>query len=52
MRDNIVAGNWKMNNDYSQTKKLINDLKSSKIPADVRIMVAPSFTQLFQCKNL
>ena len=52
MRDNIVAGNWKMNNDYSQTKKLINDLKSSKIPADVRIMVAPSFTQLSQCKNL
>ena len=52
MRDNIVAGNWKMNNDYSQTKKLINDLKSSKIPDDVRIMVAPSFTQLSQCKNL
>ena len=52
MRDNIVAGNWKMNNDYSQTKKLINDLKSFKIPDDVRIMVAPSFTQLSQCKNL
>ena len=52
MRDNIVAGNWKMNNDYSQTKKLINDLKSSKIPDDVRVMVAPSFTQLSQCKNL
>ena len=52
MRDNIVAGNWKMNNDYSQTKKLINDLKSSKVPEDVRIMVAPSFTQLSQCKNL
>ena len=52
MRDNIVAGNWKMNNDYSQTKKLINDLKSSKIPDDIRIMVAPSFTQLSQCKNL
>ncbi len=52
MRDNIVAGNWKMNNDYSQTKKLINDLISSKIPDNVRIMVAPSFTQLSQCKNL
>ena len=52
MRDNIVAGNWKMNNDYSQTKKLINDLKSSIMPDDVRIMVAPSFTQLSQCKNL
>ena len=52
MRDNIVAGNWKMNNDYSQTKKLINDLKSSKMPDNVRVMVAPSFTQLSQCKNL
>ena len=52
MRDNIVAGNWKMNNDYFQTKKLINDLKSSKMPDDVRVMVAPSFTQLSQCKNL
>ena len=52
MRDNIVAGNWKMNNDYFQTKKLINDLKSSKMPDNVRVMVAPSFTQLSQCKNL
>ena len=52
MRDNIVAGNWKMNNDYSETNGLINNLKSSKIPEDVRIMVAPSFTQLSQCKNL
>ena len=52
MRKKVVAGNWKMNNDYSQTKKLINDLKSFKIPDDVRIMVAPSFTQLSQCKNL
>ena len=52
MRDNIVAGNWKMNNDYSETNELINNLKLSKIPKDVRIMVAPSFTQLSQCKNL
>jgi triosephosphate isomerase len=52
MRDNIVAGNWKMNNDHTQTKKLINDLKLSKRPDNVRIMVAPSFTQLSQCKNL
>ena len=52
MRDNIVAGNWKMNNDYSETNGLINNLKSSKIPEDVRVMVAPSFTQLSQCKNL
>ena len=26
MRNNIVAGNWKMNNDATQTTALINDL--------------------------
>ena len=26
-RQKIVAGNWKMNNDYNQTKTLVNDLK-------------------------
>ena len=25
-RQKIVAGNWKMNNDYNQTKTLVNDL--------------------------
>ncbi len=52
MRDKIVAGNWKMNNDQYQTKELLSNLKSSKIPDDVRVMVAPSFTQLSQSKNL
>ena len=27
MRKNIVAGNWKMNNDLSQTESLLADLK-------------------------
>ena len=29
MRNNIVAGNWKMNNDATQTTELINDLNKA-----------------------
>ncbi len=52
MRDQIVAGNWKMNNDQIQTKTLLELLKTYEIPNKVRVMVAPSFTQLSQSKQL
>ena len=52
MRDKIVAGNWKMNNNQSQTKELLNSIKSFEIPNDVRVMVAPAFTQLSQSKEI
>ena len=48
MKNKIVAGNWKMNNDKEQTKSLLKKLNSYKIPDDVRVIVAPSFTQLDQ----
>ena len=48
MKNKIVAGNWKMNNDKIQTKSLLNKLNSYNIPDDVRIIVAPSYTQLDQ----
>lgn len=44
----IVAGNWKMNNDLSQTETLLKDLKKQVIPEDVTVMVAPSFTNLYK----
>lgn len=47
MRKKIVAGNWKMNNDLSQTQTLLNDLKKQVLPEDVAIIVAPSFTNLY-----
>ena len=31
MRKNIVAGNWKMNNDATQTTALINDLNNIQV---------------------
>lgn len=52
MRDKIVAGNWKMNNNQFQTKELLNSIKSFEIPNDVRVMVAPAFTQLSQSKEI
>ena len=48
MKNKIVAGNWKMNNDKAQTKSLLNKLISYNIPDYVRVIVAPSYTQLDQ----
>jgi len=47
MRKHIVAGNWKMNNDLSQTKLLINELKSQSQTSDAEVMIAPTFTSLW-----
>ncbi len=47
MRKKIVAGNWKMNNDLSQTESLIADLLKQLPNTDVEIMVAPTFTNLY-----
>ena len=52
MRDQIVAGNWKMNNDHRQTEILLNALAVHSKPKDVHVMVAPSFTQLSQSIDL
>ena len=48
MRDKIVAGNWKMNKDFKETEKMLAHLKSYSEPPDIKIMIAPSFTQLYQ----
>ena len=48
MRQQIVAGNWKMNNDLSQTESLISALKSKFKTSNAEVMVAPTFTNLFQ----
>ena len=47
MRKQIVAGNWKMNNDLSQTESLINELKSRTQTTNAEVMVAPTFTNLY-----
>ncbi len=48
MRENIVAGNWKMNNDLSETEELISHLKLQLVKEpEATVMVAPSFTNLY-----
>ncbi|WP_027138806.1 triose-phosphate isomerase [Gaetbulibacter saemankumensis] len=47
MRKQIVAGNWKMNNDLSQTDALISDLKGKTRTSDAEVMIAPTFTNLY-----
>ena len=47
MRKNIVAGNWKMNNDLAQTQALITDLKKQIQTINAEVMIAPTFTNLY-----
>lgn len=46
MRNKIVAGNWKMNKNLLETKKLISDLKNEPKTSEVRVIVFPSFVNL------
>lgn len=47
MRKNIVAGNWKMNNDLAETQELISQLKLQMVKdPKATVMVAPPFTNL------
>jgi triosephosphate isomerase len=46
MRQKIVAGNWKMHCDVSQTYALLDDLKEVTMADDVTVIVAPPFTSL------
>ncbi|NQX85559.1 MAG: triose-phosphate isomerase [Flavobacteriaceae bacterium] len=52
MRKNIVAGNWKMNNDLSQTQALIADLKQQKEAGRCEIMIAPTMPNLYNACEL
>ena len=48
MRDKIVAGNWKMNNDLTETEDLLAKIKLQwQEEPGVRVIVAPSFTNLY-----
>ncbi len=51
MRKHIVAGNWKMNNDLAQSETLITELKMQQTTSEVEVMIAPSYTNLWQAFN-
>jgi triosephosphate isomerase len=53
MRTKIIAGNWKMNNDISQTTDLINGIKSSIASSSSTIaIVCPPYTSLMTAQQL
>ncbi|TJY37272.1 triose-phosphate isomerase [Pontimicrobium aquaticum] len=47
MRTQIVAGNWKMNNDLPETEALISNLKRQTKTSHAEVMVAPTFVNLY-----
>ncbi len=54
MRQKIVAGNWKMNNNKEETKSLIDGVKTEieNLSLDnTRVIVAPSFVNLESAVN-
>jgi len=46
MRKKIVAGNWKMNKNMTETRALISGLKNETKTSDATVMVFPSFVNL------
>lgn len=52
MRKQIVAGNWKMNNDLPQSQVLIDDLKRLSIKSEAEVMIAPAYTNLWHSFEL
>ncbi|XP_041010559.1 triosephosphate isomerase, chloroplastic [Juglans microcarpa x Juglans regia] len=47
----FVGGNWKCNGTKESITKLVSDLNSAKLEADVDVVVAPPFIYIDQVKN-
>ncbi len=54
MRRKIVAGNWKMNNDLNESRKLITEIIDglSKIKAACDVIICPPFTSLSEASGM
>ncbi|NUN68251.1 MAG: triose-phosphate isomerase [Bacteroidetes bacterium] len=54
MRTKVIAGNWKMNNDITQTTELINGLKAALAGKSLNatVVVCPPFTSLGTAQQL
>ncbi|MDC8006151.1 triose-phosphate isomerase [Aureisphaera galaxeae] len=52
MRKRIVAGNWKMNCDLSETDYLLSRLMEQKLNPEVEVIVTPPFPNLYTAFNL
>ncbi|KAM7479404.1 hypothetical protein LguiA_027617 [Lonicera macranthoides] len=47
----FVGGNWKCNGTKDSISKLVTDLNSAKLEADVDVVVSPPFVYIDQVKN-
>ena len=54
MRKNVIAGNWKMNNDLKESEKLIVELKNllQNEKPNCDVIVCPPFTSLSEAAKL
>jgi triosephosphate isomerase len=54
MRPTVIAGNWKMNKDIHETRKLIREIldQSKQINSSVRVILCPPFTSLTVASEL
>ncbi len=53
MRQKVIAGNWKMNNDLNESISLINGIKEKLVDRDnVKVIIAPPFTSLDRASQL
>ena len=51
MRKQIVAGNWKMNNDYVDSELLVSKLLEQHTHSQTEVIIAPPFTSLLCSSN-
>ena len=54
MRKNVIAGNWKMNNDLSESQNLITRLTSglSNLKINCDVIICPPYTSLSEANSL
>ena len=51
MRKQIVAGNWKMNNDYVDSELFVSKLLKELKHTPTQVIIAPPFTSLLASSN-
>ncbi|MDP4117127.1 MAG: triose-phosphate isomerase [Bacteroidota bacterium] len=53
-RKKVIAGNWKMNNDLTESVKLVNELKEKLAAESVNcdVIICPPFTSLYEINKI
>jgi triosephosphate isomerase len=52
MRSKIVAGNWKMNKNLSETKDLLSEILDKLPDTEAEVIVAPTFVNLSEAAHI